>query len=295
MTDMANAEFGEYAACVLDTYQDILRDRANFDLGADHRQHDEHAHRLLSSLITDLVHYADQRGIDFLKVLADANLSYLLDRVDTAEYARGSAVQLTRDAINQPDLAGLPRRGVVINIRVDQGQPTSYDVRSPGEQEPRQIKAEHLEAAPVFRPVTTYRGVHESVLDAEKALISTVARITVARIGISDSFGRTPSGSDIADQQSLLAALSDWTGIEMEELNAKLNPAYIAEMQRLKQEIDANARAGHTLPDLLEPTPPQLAYGAFPDLPLGNQSTDTTPNDDRGQNGSNRRGPRPGR
>ncbi len=220
-----NAQYAEFGAFILDAYQaGVMSEPA-----PDHRTDPTYGTDLLGDLLGDLMHYADQYKVDFETAAVEASSRYLAQRSDEAPYRPGTLVQLTQDAADDPILAGLPRRGVITGLRMIPGKPTAFAMRSPGEPEGHWYSATDLEPAPAFRPIPTNNGIIDTPLQAEQALVE-----TVARIGLADLHQQPADHHDIEDHHALLIGLEAWSGTWAEQLTDKLGPRFEEALQALE-------------------------------------------------------------
>jgi hypothetical protein len=259
-SDSANAVAAEYAATALDVYQQSGRNGPPPGTGPDHRTDRGHADVLVRDLLTDLMHYADLREVDFDAALAGGRFAYVEERTEAAAHQPGALVQLTGTAATQAEKARLPHRGVVTELQLTPGEPAIYKVRCPGEAQAHPFAAEDLEPAPPFGPVTTRQKVVHTPLAAEQAMVEAIARITLC-----DEHNRPAEYADIEDYHVLLGALTAWTRRSEAQLTEPLVPRMTREAQRLATELAAGGRQPELQVGLTQVIDPaQLAAQDFP-------------------------------
>lgn len=267
----SNSDYAESAARALDAYQD----RIGPINGHDHRTDPDAAQHLLAALISDLIHYADQRGLNFEEAAIGAQLVFINEKTDASAYRIGSLVQLTQQATESLDVAPPPgSRGVVTNLEFPPGEPPGYAVRTPGSTSEYWFTAEELQPAPGFRPVPTHAGIVDAPMQAENALIATLSRIALA-----DTRGVAPDRADVEDNLTLLAALSQWAAIPPEQLASGI-------LDRAQQRL--LGLRDH----LADPNPFELAGEDFPYGPSSGITGPATPPEPPGPGHPGRR---PGR
>lgn len=249
MAEAGTEEFAEFGAAALDSFQALFEETEHLD----HRSNDAHAHELLGDLLIDLMHYAENRGLDFNDILAQAHGHYLSEQNSPDVFAIGSTVQLDGPAADEAVLLGRPTRGSVTGILVPNDGPTEYYVRFLGETSNRSIISADLEPASPFPDTPTAQGVIDDPLLAEETLIE-----TMARIGRADLDGVQPQHDDLNDHRVLLDALVAWNGMDKHNVTdlllAKVEP-------RLTTSQPTSPVAG------TPPSPAQLAAQDFP-VPL---------------------------
>ncbi|OLT31879.1 hypothetical protein BJF79_08780 [Actinomadura sp. CNU-125] len=205
MADAGPEEYAEFAATILDTFQELFEETGHLQ----HRTNDAHAHELISDLLVDLMHYADRRGLDFDDILGDSQAYFLTEQQQANVFAIGTAVQLEGPTAKEAILLGRPTRGAVTGMFVpDHGIP-EYHVHFIGDRSSESVVAADLEPAPPFPPTTTTAGVIDFPLRAERALLDATTRIALA-----DVQNVRPSTDDVRDHRALLASFASWTGME---------------------------------------------------------------------------------
>jgi hypothetical protein len=265
-----NGIAAEYVASALDVYQNNGRSGPPPSAGPGHRTDRDRADLLVRDLLTDLMHYADLRGIDFDAALAGGRFAYVEERTEAATYRPGALVQQTGTAARQANQAGLPRRGVVTDLLLTPGEPAIYKVRCPSEARSHRFAATDLEPAAPFEQVTTRHQVVHTPLAAEQALVETTARITLC-----DKHDLPADHTDIEDHHTLLGALTNWSGRTEEQLTGPLTPRITQEMWRLEAERITSGPPTHRIrrtdPDQLvaQDIPFSLAAG----VPTPNEHT----------------------
>ncbi|MFA1551741.1 hypothetical protein [Actinomadura chokoriensis] len=205
MTEAGAAEFAEFGAAALDSFQALFEETEHLD----HRTNNAHARELLGDLLIDLMHYAQHRGLEFNDILAQANGYYLSEHNSPDVFAVGSTVQLDGPAADEAILLGHPTRGTVTGLLVPHDGPTEYNVCFLGETSSRTIIDADLEPAPPFPSTSTAQGVISDPLHAEETLVETMARIARA-----DLDGVRPQQDDLDDHHVLLDALVTWNGMD---------------------------------------------------------------------------------
>ncbi|NKZ03319.1 hypothetical protein [Actinomadura latina] len=249
MAEASAAEFAEFGAAALDSFQALFEETEHLD----HRSNNTHARELLGDLLIDLMHYADHRGLEFNDILAQANGYYLSEHSSPDVLAIGATVQLDGPAADEAILLGAPTRGTVTGLLVPHDGPTEYDVRFLGQTSSRTIIAADLEPAPPFPATSTTQGVINDPLQAEETLAE-----TMTRIGRADLSGIQPQQQDLDDRRVLLDALVTWNGMDTHDVTdlllAKVEPRLTASQPKPPE---AGTRLG----------PAQLAAQAFP-VPL---------------------------
>lgn len=219
MAEAGAAEFAEFGAAALDSFQALFEETEHLD----HRTNDAHARELLGDLLIDLMHYAEHRGLEFNDILAQANGYYLSEHNSPDVLAIGSTVQLDGPAADEAILLGQPTRGSVTGLLVPHDGPTEYYVHFLGETANRSIIAADLEPAPPFPATSTSQGVIDNPLRAEETMVE-----TMTRLGRSDLDGTTPRPDDLKDHHALLQALTSWNGMDERSIThlllAKVEP-----------------------------------------------------------------------
>ncbi len=227
MAEADAAQFAEFGAAALDSFQALFQETEHLD----HRYNDAHAHELLGDLLIDLMHYADHRGLEFNDILAQASGYHLSERNDPDVLAIGAAVQLDGPAADEAVLLGRPTRGSITGLLVPLDGPTEYYVRFLGETSSRPVLAADLEPAPPFPATSTTQGVIRNPLRAEETLIE-----TMTRIGRADLAGVQPQQGDLDDHHALLDALVTWNGMDKRDVTdlllAKAEPRLTASSPR---------------------------------------------------------------
>ncbi|WP_067466159.1 hypothetical protein [Actinomadura macra] len=252
MTEANAGEFAEFGAAALDAFQGLFEETEHLD----HRGNDAHAHELLGDLLIDLKHYAEQCGLEFNDILAQAHGYYLSEQNSPDVFAIGSSVQLDGPAAAEAILLGQPTRGSITGLLVPEHGPTEYYVHFLGSTTYRSIIAADLEPAPPFPDTPTAEGVIDSPLRAEEILIE-----TITRIGIADVRGVSPQPDDFKDHHALLNALAAWNGMDERSVTDWLLPHIAPRLPSAAQDQPEIVASSHPL------SPGQLAAQAFP-VPL---------------------------
>ncbi|MEU8804044.1 hypothetical protein [Spirillospora sp. NPDC048819] len=223
MAEAGAAEFAEFGAAALDSFQALFEETEHLD----HRSNGAHARELLGDLLIDLMHYAEHRGLEFNDILAQANGYYLSERNSPDVFAIGSTVQLDGPAADEAILLGQPTRGTVTGLLVPHDGPTEYDVQFLGETTSRTIIGADLEPASPFPATSTTQGVINDPLRAEETLVA-----AMGRIGDADLSGLRPRQDDLDDHHILLDALVAWNGMDKRSVTdlllAKIEPRLAA-------------------------------------------------------------------
>jgi hypothetical protein len=155
----------------------------------------------LSGLLCGLLHYAERRNLSFNDALTAARQEYARQRTT---YLPGNAVRRAGPRWRTPAAGDLPLTGEVISARP--GHPARYliDFITGTEWLPETA----LEPAEPFPLVTVSSSAFASAYIARHALERAVRAIET-----SHADGRAPDDSLVTDAVTILAALSDWSGI----------------------------------------------------------------------------------
>ncbi|MBO2447140.1 hypothetical protein J4573_08585 [Actinomadura barringtoniae] len=261
MSEITNTDFAEFGAIALDGYQELFENPK----GLDHRTNISEGLSLLSDLLADLMHYADERGVDFDHALAQARTDHTVERAESGTYEIGATVQLTGPEAGRREHAGLTTRGQVTGVLSPQGGSATFYVQFPGEASGHPFPEPTLLPAPRFPPTVTSTGVVGTPLAAEAALVAAILRIEK-----SDAPGSAPRMEDLRDHRTLLTSLSSWTGLDERRFSELLRPKIFAKLRQLDVESAGEALSGS--PTALEPPNPradsaQLAAQDFPRAP----------------------------
>ncbi|MEV5831912.1 hypothetical protein AB0L25_40805 [Spirillospora sp. NPDC052242] len=205
---MANAgpeEFAEFAATILDTFQQLFEETGHLD----HRTSDAHARDLLGDLLVDLMHYAERRGLDFGDILGESQGYFHTEKRQANAFTIGAPVQLEGPAAQEAVLLGRPTRGAVTGmLNPDDGVPEYY-VHFIGDKNSERVIAADLEPAPPFPTTSTSKGVINTPLHAEGLLLEAATRTALA-----DVHGLHPNADDLRDHRALLDSFVSWTGMD---------------------------------------------------------------------------------
>lgn len=145
----------------------------------------------------------------------------------------GSLVEFTGTAAQQASSAGLCARGEVTGFLAITDAQTEIAVRCPGDTRSHLFFPYELQPAPSFRELPTYQGLVSTPLDAETLLIRATARAVAA-----DHRDLLPRYEDIRDHHDLLRALSDWCGLQPEELAELVLPKVANRLHELEHDLD---------------------------------------------------------
>lgn len=170
-------------------------------------QHDpRYTEALLTALICDLEHYADEHGIDFASAVRTGHSINAEEAADQTTYEVGDQVRLTRQS---------GRCGTIIGWKnlTPNGQ-TDFLVEVPGVPFVHAEPAPHLAPAPPFPPTKTSLGTVTHANQAEQ----TYASITARLLSTAEPTRRMLQ----QDCHSLLDALSSWSGISITQLRDAL-------------------------------------------------------------------------
>jgi hypothetical protein len=232
-------DFAEYAASALDSFQNLFEQNAH----RDHRTDDLFAGELIGDLLTDLMHYADRRGLDFGRIAKAAHDDFLREQPEAPALTIGSAVRLTGTAAQEAALADQPLRGSITGLVITDQGATDFYVRRLGDPRSRRFGEDDLAPAEPFPSVPTRDGIVDHPLKAEKLLIDTALQTALS--GTEQPF-------DLHDHQALLTALATWNGLDEQSTRDLL-------LAEVEQEID---RAPE--PDAEVRNPGALAAQGFP-------------------------------
>ncbi|WP_131738847.1 hypothetical protein [Actinomadura roseirufa] len=205
MTDSDTDDFAEFGATILDSFQALFEQSTAWN----HRRNDHQARELLADLLTDLMHYTDQRGLSFDDVLDGARSSFFSEQAQARALAIGSLVQLEGPAAHEAELLGHPTRGCVTGLLIPDSGPIEYYVHFMGDSKNQRILDTDLEPAPPFPLTSTSRGIIDNPLRAEEVIIQTVRQIERAK-----ARGAHPQPEDVRDHQALLRALTGWSRMD---------------------------------------------------------------------------------
>ncbi|MEU5885188.1 hypothetical protein [Spirillospora sp. NPDC047279] len=245
-------DFAEYAARALDGYQDQFVSKA----GLDHRTNEQYATELLADLLGDLMHYAQDRGVDFESALDIARQDFAAEQATETKFLITSPVRLVGRAAQEATRAGLPTCGMVTGILLPEKGPTDYYVRGLGDSRSHRFIGDDLTPGAPFTPIPTYQGIVEDPLAAEVALIN-----ATARVGAADNREMPPRLEDIEDHHVLLSALATWNAMDQEQVSKLIYPKVSARLHELESALDPWR---HASPGNDHPTPAQLAAQDFP-------------------------------
>ena len=201
----------------------------------------------LAALLCGAMHYAERRGLSFPGALAAARQDYARQRTT---YQPGDAVRRAGPAWRAPAPGEAPLTGEVIAARP--GRPAQYHVDFITTRE--WLPETALAPASPFPQVTSSYGTFSSAFAARYCLQRAVCAIEHACLG-----QQPPDGRHVADLDTILAAMSGWSGLERDRL--------LRSFSELVTEKDGQlaARAPGTHPVTLAaastPLPPSAAPG----------------------------------
>ncbi|TDD84311.1 hypothetical protein [Actinomadura rubrisoli] len=253
MTGANAEEFAEFGAAALDSFKALFEQAEHLD----HRNNDDHARELIGDLLIDLMHYSEQRNLEFDDIVAEAQGYFLSEQNNSSVFSIGSTIQLEGPAADEAILLGQPTRGSLTGLLVPNYGPVEYYVHFLGETSNRKVLAADLEPAPPFPTTPTTKGIIDDPLKAEEALIE-----TMTRIGRADLQGARPQTDDLRHRQALLSAVATWNNMKDRDIIDLLMPQVTARLP-----IDDAKSQPESPPEHDSPAPGQLAAQAFP-VPL---------------------------
>ncbi|MFD0854766.1 hypothetical protein ACFQ07_21180, partial [Actinomadura adrarensis] len=199
-------DFAEYGAAILDSFQNLFEHHEQ----PDHRTDDATAESLLGDLLTDLLHYANHRGLDFHQILRAAQHDFLQELPQPPELTLGTPVRLTGTAAQHAVHLGQPVYGAITGLVVPHQGPTEYYIRRLGDSASRQFTAQDLEPAPPFPAVPTRKGIIDHPLRAEDLLVDAAVRDATS----DTTSWPGESAFDLPEHRALIRALASWNGLD---------------------------------------------------------------------------------
>lgn len=224
---------------------------------------------LMTTLLGDLRHYADWRGIDFDRAIADGNAAYYSRRGEEEyPYSLGEEAEyFQRDSIQYyagEDAPVVPR-GIVASIYPERNGTLTYHVRFLGEADTRPLKRGNLQPAPPFPRTATHQGTLDSLAEAERVLVETSARIRSCQLRHAP-----PADNGIADRDTISTALAWTCGLAAPDILRLLEPqiaAWTAETTRPWRPVPASHPTQVSALDFPQPAQPVTEPpGQTPDL-----------------------------
>ena len=223
---------------------------------------------LLADLIAGLHHYADARGIDFETAAGAAQTAYGRHRADEQNpYRIGDEVHL-----RQRRDGHVPSRGVVSSIFPERDGTQTYHVRFPGQADTTPLRGSDIGPAASFPRVATRQGAAESLTEAERLLVETAARIRAC-----EQRQVPPHEHDLADKNSLVAAIGEACALDDDDVLHHLEPQIAAWTDVITQPwhpvrvTSASELAALDFPQPVQtgigPDAPSAAAGAWRDQP----------------------------
>ena len=213
-------------------------------------QHDPlYAEALLTALLCDLEHYANQHGINFSNAISTGRSIHAEETADQTVYEVGDQVRLTRQS---------GRCGTIIGwtTLAPDAQP-DFLVGVPGVPFVYAEAAAQLTPAPPFPPTETSLGTVTHADQAEQTYASITARLL--------STAAPACGTLDQDRHRLLDALSSWSGIPTTQLRNALTPARRATSSSTSPPQGPKAAAADTSSNLgkaRNPSPPSAMNSA---------------------------------
>ena len=199
----------------------------------------------LSALLCGLMHYAERRSLSFPDALTAARQEH--GRQRTA-YLPGNAVRRAGPRWRTPAPGDAPLTGEVIAARP--GRPAKYRVDFITSRE--WLPEPDLAPARPFPAITTSHGTFASAYAARRCLNRVIPEIEHA---CHDR--RTPEPSRVQDLDTILAAMSGWSGLGRQTLLGEFTDV----ITETDGQLIAGARTGHpvTLAAATAPFPPGAA------------------------------------
>ena len=235
-------QFAEYAASALDSYQNLFEGNES----RDHRTDDRFAGELIGDLLTDLMHLADRRGLNFDGILRAARDDFLHELPEPPTFTIGSAVRLKGPAAEEAATLGQPLNGAITGLVVTHQGTTEFYIRRLGDTRSQPFTEADLEPTTPFPAVPTSRGIVDHPLKAEAILVDAAVRTTLAA---------TEHPFNAPDHQSLLTALASWNGLDERSTRELL-------LAKVAHKIDQAAGASKTGTEALNPA--RMAAQGFP-------------------------------
>lgn len=205
----------------------------------------------LSGLLCGLMHYAERRGLSFPDALSAARQEHGRQRTT---YLPGNAVRRVGSGWRTPAPGDPPLTGEVLRARP--GRPSEYEVDFITTRE--WLPETALAPASPFPPVTTEFGTFSSAHVARRCLERAAGKIELDYL----DQRRAPRGGRVRDLDTLLTALSGWSGLKRDALLGSFSEI-IAEKDG---QLIAGAADPHPviLAAVSAPTSPAAALGGPP-------------------------------
>jgi hypothetical protein len=160
----------------------------------------------LSALLCGLMHYADRRGLSFPDAVTAARQEYARQHTT---YAPGTAVRRAGPRWRTPAPGETPLTGEVIAARP--GRPATYQVDFITARE--WLPGPDLIPGQPFPMITTTYGTFDSAYVARHCLDRVISEIEHDYLD-----GRAPDSSHVRDLDTILKAMSGWSGLERQRL-----------------------------------------------------------------------------
>jgi hypothetical protein len=196
----------------------------------------------LAALLCGLMHYAERRDLSFPGALAAARQEYARQRTT---YLPGQSVRRAGPRWRAPAPGDAPLTGEVIAARP--GRPAQYHVDFITGRE--WLPETALAPAPPFPAIATSYGTLSSAFVTCYCMRRAASEIEHDYLG-----GRAPDSSRVADLDTMVTALSGWSGLPRDTVLRSFSEV-IAEKD---EKLIAGARTGHpvTLAAISMPLPP---------------------------------------
>ncbi len=196
----------------------------------------------LSALLCGLMHYADRRHLSFPDALTAARQEH--SRQHTT-YTPGNAVRRAGPRWRTPAPGDPPLTGEVIAARP--GRPAEYRIDFLTSRQ--WVPEPDLAPARPFPAITTSHGTISSAYAARRCLNRAVSELEHACLD-----RRTPDSRLVRDLDTILAALSGWSGLRRQTLLQEFSEV----ITERDGQLVAGARTGHpvTLAAASMPFPP---------------------------------------
>jgi hypothetical protein len=202
----------------------------------------------LAALLCGLMHYAERRSLSFPSALAAARHDYARQRTT---YLPGNPVRRTGPAWRTPAPGEAPVTGEVIAARP--GHPAQYHVDFIIS--PEWLPETALTPASPFPQVTTSYGTFSSAFVARYCLQRVLPAIEHAYRS-----GQQPDGRQVTDLDTILAAMSGWSGLGKDRLLGSLSEV----ISEKDGQLTAGPHDGHPVTLAASCTPPSPSASPGP-------------------------------